>query len=81
MRPPACMIIHSSRDSVRLMLSRTTRQTNSADRIDFLVELAGHTGGRNRASMLSAGAAPLQVAFFGCPNTTDLSTIDSRLTD
>ncbi len=51
-----------------------------ADRIDILVELAGHT----RDSRLLACAyrpAPVQIGYIGYPNTTGVSAIDYRITD
>ena len=51
-----------------------------ADRIDILVELAGHT----RDSRLLACAyrpAPVQIGYIGYPNTTGVAAIDYRLTD
>jgi len=50
------------------------------DKIDILVELAGHTAG-NRLDVMAAQPAPIQVTWIGYPNTTGLSTIDYRLTD
>jgi protein O-GlcNAc transferase len=51
-----------------------------ADRIDILIDLAGHTGG-NRLRVFTGHAAPIQGTWLGYPNTTGLSTIDFRLTD
>jgi predicted O-linked N-acetylglucosamine transferase (SPINDLY family) len=51
-----------------------------ADRIDVLVELAGHT----RDSRLLACAyrpAPVQIGYIGYPNTTGVGAIDYRITD
>ena len=51
-----------------------------ADRIDILVELAGHT----RDSRLLACAyrpAPVQIGYIGYPNTTGVTAIDYRITD
>jgi predicted O-linked N-acetylglucosamine transferase (SPINDLY family) len=49
--------------------------------IDVLVELTGHTGGRNRLGVLARRVAPIQVSFLGYPNTTGLAAVDYRLTD
>jgi protein O-GlcNAc transferase len=51
-----------------------------ADRIDIIVDLAGHTA-RNRLRALAVKAAPVTASWLGYPATTGLASIDWRITD
>ncbi len=50
------------------------------DRIDILVDLAGHTG-YQRIGVLAGRAAPIQMTWLGYINTTGLTRVDYRITD
>lgn len=50
------------------------------DRIDLLVDLAGHMGNL-RSLVLARKPAPIQVSYCGYPATTGISATDFRVTD
>lgn len=50
------------------------------DGIDVLMDLSGHTQG-HRLAVFQRRPAPVQVTYFGYPNTTGLRVFDGRLVD
>jgi predicted O-linked N-acetylglucosamine transferase (SPINDLY family) len=51
-----------------------------ADRVDMLVDLAGHMQ-PNRLSVFARRPAPVLLTYLGYPGTTGMSVFDGRLTD
>ena len=69
----------SWRDIHDLDIGAIDRQIR-ADQVDILVDLAGHTSGRQML-LFANKPAPVQVSYLGYPNTTGLTALDYRITD
>jgi protein O-GlcNAc transferase len=67
---------HDIQDISDSAAARLVRQ----DRIDILVDLAGHIGG-NRLLLFAHKPAPIQVTYLGYQATTGMDVMDYRLTD
>ncbi|HEX4795925.1 MAG TPA: tetratricopeptide repeat protein [Humisphaera sp.] len=69
------------REVARLSDAQLARHIQE-DRVDILVDLAGHTGD-NRLMLFARGLCPVQVTYLGYPNTTGLprSVMQYRITD
>ncbi len=66
--------------NVRLIKDEALAVLIEDDKIDILVDLAGHTGD-NRLTMMAYKPAPIQVTYLGYPDTTGMEAIDYRITD
>jgi predicted O-linked N-acetylglucosamine transferase (SPINDLY family) len=66
--------------NIRRLADPEVVQLIEQDRIDVLVDLAGHTGD-NRLTVMAHKPAPVQVSFLGYPDTTGMAQVDYRFTD
>ena len=67
------------RDSSKIKDTQLAAQI-SADQIDILIDLNGHTAG-NRLNVFAKHVVPIQVSWLGYPSTTGLRSIGYRITD
>ncbi len=72
-------LAHGWRDTFRWTTAQVVDCIRN-DRIDILVDLAGHTA-NNRLLALAHKPAPVQATWLGYMNTTGLAAVDYRLTD
>jgi len=66
-------------DTYKLNDQQITKQVIK-DKIDILIDLAGHTKG-NRLNVFIKKPAPIQITYLGYPSTTGLPSMDYRLVD
>jgi len=66
--------------NIRSVPDKEVADLISSDKIDILVEMAGHTKDSS-VSVLGYKPAPVQVTYLGYPGTTGMSQVDYRLTD
>lgn len=59
---------------------KEAEETIRNDRIDILIDCAGHTG-CNRLRLFAQKPAPLQISYLGYPTTTGIAAMDYYLTD
>jgi predicted O-linked N-acetylglucosamine transferase (SPINDLY family) len=72
-------LAHHWRDIHRMDVEPAVKMVR-ADKIDILIDLAGHTSG-NCLLLFAHRPAPVQFTYLGYPNTTGMTAIQYRLTD
>ena len=68
------------RESAELDAAALSRRIRD-DRIDLLIDLAGHSAGGKRMALFALKPAPVQAGWLGYLNTTGLPQMDYRISD